>query len=152
LPIVVYKRSKPACAAKAFATHYYSNPHTATGIGINGNDKDLSKAVKKDLNGVSYNNLGFIYDIKTRKVADSLAVIPLDLNENGKIDADEKVYATLDDLVNFVEKTNHPKIPTVRGQFIVQQRQKEQRRRKILRMVAERRTEIQPRIWFCESY
>ncbi len=111
-PIVIYKREKPACAAVAFAGHYSSDPNKAPGVGVNGDDKDLSKAVKRDPNGLSYNNLGFIYDVKTRKVADSLAVIPLDLNENGKIDTDEQIYASLDDVITFIEKTNHPKIPT----------------------------------------
>lgn len=111
-PIVVYKREKPACAAKSFAQHYGSNANNAPGIGVSGDDSDLSKAVKNDVNGLSYNNLGFIYNIQRRLVNDSLAVVPLDLNENGKIDAYEKIYTTLDDVVNFVEKTRHPKIPT----------------------------------------
>jgi phosphate transport system substrate-binding protein len=110
-PLIVYKREKPACAAVAFAGHYGSNPNTAPGIGINGDDRDLSKAVKRDPNGISYNNLGFIYDLATRKVADSLAVIPLDLNENGKIEADEAIYGTLDEVIEFAEKMNHPKLP-----------------------------------------
>lgn len=111
-PITVYKREKPACAAISFANHYSSNPNSTSGIGISGDDSDLSKAVKRDVNGLSYNNLGFIYNTKTRKVADSLAVIPLDLNENGKVDADEQIYATLDEVLNFIEKTNSPKFVT----------------------------------------
>jgi hypothetical protein len=39
----------------------------------------LSAAVKNDVNGISYNNLALIYDLQTRKVADSIAVIPVDL-------------------------------------------------------------------------
>lgn len=110
-PIVVYKREKPACAARSFATHYGSNPNQTPGIGVKGDDRDLSISVKKDINGLSYNNLGFVYDIATRKVADSLAVIPLDLNENGRIDADERIYGTLDQVIAYIEKTNNAKIP-----------------------------------------
>jgi phosphate transport system substrate-binding protein len=68
--------------------------------------------VKEDVDGLSFNNLGFIYDVTTRKVTDGLAVIPLDLNENGVVDPDEKVYDTLDELIAFIEKTNHPKFVT----------------------------------------
>ncbi|MBY0424244.1 MAG: hypothetical protein K2Q22_01295, partial [Cytophagales bacterium] len=60
---------------------------------------------------LSYNNLGFIYDLKTRKVVDSVAVIPIDLNENGKVDADEQIYNSLDDVLSYIERTNDPKIP-----------------------------------------
>lgn len=110
-PIVVYKRDKPACAAVSFAGHYGKDPHKAPGVGVKGDDKELSSSVKKDVNGLSYNNLGFVYDLTTRKVADSLAVIPLDLDENGKIDANEQIYGSLDEVIAFVEKTGHPKIP-----------------------------------------
>jgi len=81
------------------------------GHGVKGDDQDLAKAVKKDINGFSFNNLGFIYDINTRKQVVSIAIIPIDLNENGKIDADEKIYSTLDDVLNYAEKTKNPKLP-----------------------------------------
>lgn len=110
-PITVYKREKPACAAKSFATHYRSDPNKAPGVGVKGDDSDLTASVKQDPNGLSYNNLGFIYDLKTRKVQDGLAIIPLDLNENGKVDTNEQIYGTLDEVIGFVEKTENPKIP-----------------------------------------
>jgi phosphate transport system substrate-binding protein len=107
----VYKREKPACASIAFANHFGSEQKDIKGIGVAGDDRDLLEAVKKDTNGISYNNLGFIYDIKTRRVVDSIAIIPIDLNGNGKTDADENIYGTLDEVVAFVEKTHHPRIP-----------------------------------------
>ncbi|MBL0742700.1 hypothetical protein [Chryseolinea lacunae] len=108
-PITVYTRDKPACAAKTFAAHFGNDPKAIQGTGVKGDDQDLASAVKNDPNGVSFNNLGFIYDVKTRKVVDGLAVIPLDLNENGKVDKDEQVYATLDNVIGYVEKTNNAK-------------------------------------------
>lgn len=110
-PIVVYKREKPACAAVSIASHYGIDPNKTPGVGVKGDDRDLSTSVKHDINGLSYNNLGFVYNLNTRKVADSLAVIPLDLNENGKVDAEEQIYGTLDEVISFIEKTNNPKIP-----------------------------------------
>lgn len=107
----VYKREKPACASRAFANHFGNEQKDIKGIGVNGDDRDLLDAVKKDSNGISYNNLGFIYDIKTRKVTDGIAIVPIDLNDNGKIDDDEKIYGSLDEVLNFIEKTKHPKIP-----------------------------------------
>jgi phosphate transport system substrate-binding protein len=70
--------------------------------------------VKQDVTGVSFNNLGFVYNLKTRRVADGLAVIPIDLNTNGKIDTDEQIYKTVDDVIAFIEKTNHAAFVTER--------------------------------------
>lgn len=111
-PITLYTREKPACAAITFAKHYGNDPKTIQGVGVKGDDQDLAKAVKEDVNGISFNNLGFIYDLNTRKVTGGLAVVPLDLNENGQVDHDEQVYGSLDDLIAFIEKTNHPKFVT----------------------------------------
>ena len=66
--------------------------------------------MKQDVNGVSYNNLGFIYDLKTRKLIDSIAIVPIDFNENGKIDANERIYGTLDNVLTYAEKTNSTKL------------------------------------------
>lgn len=115
----VYKREKPACASRAFANHFGNEQKDIRGIGVNGDDRDLLDAVKKDSNGISYNNLGFIYDIQTRRVIDSIAIVPIDLNNNGKIDNDEKIYGSLDEVLNFIEHTKHPKIPAENVNVII---------------------------------
>lgn len=109
-PITLYTRERPTCATITFARHFGNDPKTVKGVGVKGDDQDLATAVKEDVKGISFNNLGFIYDIKTRKVTEGLAVIPVDLNENGKIDHDEEIYSTLDNVIAFAEKTNHPKL------------------------------------------
>ena len=106
----VYKRKQNACASQSFANHFGSEQKDIKGVPIVGDDKDLLNAVKQDVNGVSYNNLGFIYNLKTRRLIDSIAIVPIDFNENGKIDANERIYATLDDVLTYAEKTNNPKL------------------------------------------
>jgi len=106
----VYKRKQNACASQSFANHFGSEQKDIKGIGVVGDDKDLLNAVKQDINGVSYNNLGFIYDLKTRKLIDSIAIVPIDFNDNGKIDANERIYGTLDNILTYAEKTNSSKL------------------------------------------
>jgi phosphate transport system substrate-binding protein len=106
----VYKREKPACASIAFANHFGNEQKDIKGIGVNGDDRDLLNAVKRDSNGISYNNLGFIYDLKNRRIVDSIAVVPIDFNENGRIDDKEQIYGTLDQVLQFAEKTPNPKL------------------------------------------
>jgi phosphate transport system substrate-binding protein len=114
----LYVRDRPVCAVKAFATHFGNDPKELKGTGIKGDDRDLVEAVRKDVNGLSFNNLGFIYDAKTRKITEGLAVISLDLNENGKIDHDEQIYSTLDDVISFIEKMHHAKFVNEEVNFV----------------------------------
>jgi phosphate transport system substrate-binding protein len=110
-PVTIYRREKNVCASRSFAENVTGNQLDVAGNLVNGDDRALSNAVKNDVHGISYNNLGLIYNLKTRKVADSIAVIPIDLNGNGKIDADENIYATLDDVLNFLSTSNNNGIP-----------------------------------------
>jgi phosphate transport system substrate-binding protein len=117
-PIALYVRDKPVCAVKAFATHFGDDPKQIKGIGVNGDDQDLAEAVRKDINGLSFNNLGFIYNVTTRKISEGLAVIPLDLDENGKIDKEEQIYSDLDHVITFIEKTHHSKFVNEEVNFV----------------------------------
>jgi phosphate transport system substrate-binding protein len=49
--------------------------------------------------------------LQTRKIADSLAVVPIDLNDNGIVDNNEKIYASLDDVLDFISTTGNKAIP-----------------------------------------
>ena len=108
----IYTRQKQSCAPIAFANHYGLEQANIKGTKVEGDDRSLINEVKKDPNGITYNNLGFIYDLNSRKVNDGLAVIPLDLNENGKLDKEEKIYGTLDELLKNIETTKPSAIPT----------------------------------------
>ncbi len=110
-PFVVYKREKPACASIAFANHFGGEQKDIAGKGIGGDDRDLLEAVIKDTNGISYNNLGFLYDLGTRKPMDGIAIIPLDLNANGRVDPSENIYGSLDQVIAFAEKSHNHQLP-----------------------------------------
>ena len=110
-PVTVYRREKQVCASRSFSENVTGSQLDVAGILVNGDDRALSAAVKNDIDGISYNNLGLIYNLQTRKVADSIAVIPIDLNENGKIDDNENIYATLDEVLAFLSTSPHSIIP-----------------------------------------
>jgi phosphate transport system substrate-binding protein len=107
----VYKRDKNVCASRSFAENVTGSQTDVAGALVSGDDKALSAAVRRDVNGISYNNLGLVYNLQTRKVADSIAIVPIDINENGKVDANEKIYATLDDVLNYLGTTNSNHVP-----------------------------------------
>lgn len=102
---VTYTRESKSCAPISFASYYGYSFSDLSGTKIPGDDKALLQALKKDSLGISYNNLGYVYDIRSRKLAEGIALLPLDLNNNGKVDKDEQFYNTLDEVITKFETT-----------------------------------------------
>jgi phosphate transport system substrate-binding protein len=109
---LLYTRLEKACAPTTFARNFGFEQQDLLGKQIGGDDKHLIAAIEKDTNGVTYNNLGLIYDLTTRKIKTNLAVIPFDLNGNGKLEADENFYSSLDEVIDRIEKKSYSEITT----------------------------------------
>lgn len=86
--VQVYTRSDSCGAAETWAKYLGGTQEKLKGVGVYG-DPGVAEAVKKDSLGVGYNNLNYAYDIKTGLTLTGLQVVPIDVNENGKIDPDE---------------------------------------------------------------
>jgi phosphate transport system substrate-binding protein len=85
----VYTRSDSCGAAETWAQYLGGKKQEdLQGIGVYG-DPGLAEAVRKDLYGIGYNNLNYVYDFKTGLPPKGLRTVPVDLNENGKVDAEE---------------------------------------------------------------
>jgi phosphate transport system substrate-binding protein len=85
----VYTRSDSCGAAETWAQYLgKKKQEDLQGIGVYG-DPGLAEAVRKDLLGIGYNNLNYAFDFKTSVPPKGLRVVPVDLNENGKIDSGE---------------------------------------------------------------
>jgi phosphate transport system substrate-binding protein len=102
--LTLYTREQKACAPTTFARYYGFEQADLRGKRIGGDDKHLIQAILKDTSGITYNNPGAIYDLKTRKVKEGLVVLPVDLNNNGKLEADEKIYDNLEVLTAALEQ------------------------------------------------
>lgn len=85
----VYTRSDSCGAAETWAQYLGGkNQEDLQGIGVYG-DPGLAEAVRKDPHGIGYNNLNYAYDFKTSLPPKGLRIVPVDLNENGKVDPEE---------------------------------------------------------------
>ncbi len=114
----VYTRSDACGAAEMWAK--YLNNHKQEdiqGIGVNG-DPGVADAVKKDLYGIGFNNIAYVYEMNTRKKYDGIEVVPIDLNKNGTIEPEENVYNTLDDIMAAIKDGRYPS-PPARDLFFV---------------------------------
>jgi len=110
VPIRIYTRSDACGAGETWAQYLGKKQEDLLGVGVFG-DPGLAQAVTKDPSGIAYNNIGYAYDAKTKKPNPGIKVIPLDINNNGKIDPDENFYNTLDDLVNAIASGKYPSPP-----------------------------------------
>jgi phosphate transport system substrate-binding protein len=110
VPIRIYTRSDACGAGETWAKYLGKKQEDLLGVGVFG-DPGLAQAVSKDPSGIAYNNIGYAYDAKTKQPNPGVKVIPLDVNNNGKIDPEENFYSTMDELVNAIAAGKYPSPP-----------------------------------------
>jgi phosphate transport system substrate-binding protein len=117
-PIRVYTRSDACGAADTWAAYLGKHQEDLSGVGVYG-DPGVAEAVKRDPLGIGYNNVNFAYDARTRKPVEGLEICPIDLNGNGRLDAEERIYATRDDLIRAIAANVYPSPPARDLYFVV---------------------------------
>ncbi|MFI5139491.1 MAG: PstS family phosphate ABC transporter substrate-binding protein [Sphingobacteriales bacterium] len=110
VPVHVYTRSDAAGAGETWAKYFGKKQEDLLGVGVYG-DPGLAQAVKKDPAAIGYNNLAYLYDLKTRKQVAGVHALPIDVNGNGKIDAAENFYSTIDELTSAIAEGKYPSPP-----------------------------------------
>lgn len=123
-PIHIYTRSDACGAAEVWAKFFGMKQEDLLGSGVYG-DPGLALAVKKDQLGIGFNNIGYAYDHTTRKQIKGICVVPLDLNNNGKIDPDENFYNSFDELVNAIALDKYPSPPARELYFVTKGKPKD---------------------------
>ncbi len=117
LPLHIYSRSDACGAAEMWAKYLGKKQEDLNGIGVFG-DPGLAQAVKRDALGIGFNNIGYAYDANTKKQINGIKVLPIDLNENGKIDPDENFYNSLDELIKAIATNKYPSPPARELYFV----------------------------------
>lgn len=109
-PIHVYTRSDASGAAETWAKYFNKKQEDLQGVAVFG-DPGLAQAVKRDPSGLGFNNIVYIYDTKTNKPTNGVVPVPIDLNNNGKLDADENFYDDIDQLIAAIISGKYPSPP-----------------------------------------
>ena len=109
-PIHVYTRSDAAGAAETWAKYFGKKQEDLQGVAVFG-DPGLAQAVKRDPSGLGFNNIVYIYDTKTNKPTNGVVPVPIDLNNNGKLDPDENFYDDIDQLIAAIVAGKYPSPP-----------------------------------------
>ena len=107
--VVLYTRSDACGAADTWAIYLGARQEDLKGTGVYA-DPGLADAVKNDRLGIGYNNLNYAYDFNTGLPVEGLLVIPIDVNENGIVDDNEKVD-TKDMAIEAVSSGSYPSPP-----------------------------------------
>lgn len=115
--INVYTRADAAGAADSWASFFGKKQENLKGIGVSG-DPGVADAVRKDINSIGYNNTLFVYDATTGKKLPGIEVVPIDVNGNGQIDANENFYDNLKMFLKAVNDGNYPSPPARNLYFI----------------------------------
>lgn len=116
-PIHVYTRSDASGAAEMWAKYFGKKQEDLNGVGAYG-DPGITQAVQRDPLGIGFNNIGYAYDAKTKRPVKGIFVVPLDQNNNGKIDPWESFYGNLSQLSKAIATGRYPSPPARELYFV----------------------------------
>lgn len=108
--INIFTRSDACGAAAMWAKYLDASQEELLGTGVFG-DPGVADAVKRNIYGIGYNNVIYVYDIQTRKKYPGMEIIPIDLNNDGLINKNENFYATLDEISAAIKEGKYPAPP-----------------------------------------
>jgi len=118
IPIHLYNRSDACGAGETWAKYMGGKKQEdLLGTAVFG-DPGVASAIQKDPLGFGYNNIAYAYDLKTKKPNPGIVVFPIDINNNGRIDAAENFYATSTQLINAIALGKYPS-PPARDLYLV---------------------------------
>lgn len=109
-PVHVFTRSDACGAAETFAAWLGRKQENLKAIAVFG-DPGVSSAVQKDKFSIGYNNIAYAYDQNTKKPFEGLAIVPIDVNGNGKIDPEEDFYENVNKLIEAINDGRYPSPP-----------------------------------------
>ena len=113
----VYTRSDACGAAETWAKFLGSKQEDLKGTGVFG-DPGIAETLQKDVNGIGFNNIGYAYNDKTHKPMKGIAILPIDVNNDGKIEPEERFYDTMEQLMTAISDGKYPS-PPARNLYLV---------------------------------
>ncbi len=115
--IKLFTRSDACGAGESWAKYLGYKQEDLLGTGVFG-DPGLAQAVSKDPYALGYNNINFVYDVKSRQPQAGLSACAIDFNANGVYEGSENVYSSLDAIDDAILAGVYPS-PPARQLFFV---------------------------------
>ena len=114
----VYSGNGQQSASRLYASHWKQETADYKGKRISGDDIYLTTAISRDPLGVTVNSLSNIFDLESRQVLPTLALLPLDLDKQGRQALDG---GRLDDVISLLEQEAYDEIPVGTVGFVYNQ-------------------------------
>ncbi|HYC86672.1 MAG TPA: hypothetical protein VEB86_15675 [Chryseosolibacter sp.] len=112
-PYTTYTRLQRAGVPHVFSKYFGHEQNDIKGVGIAGADVHLVKALLRDSVGVTYLPVPLIFESSTRQLLKGLVILPVDLNGNGKVTGEERIFADLDKIIEKIETANPKELQNV---------------------------------------
>ena len=108
-PVRVYIRADRAWATEVWLRFLFLDSAEMKGIPVTG-EADLVEKVKQDPLALSYCNFIAAIDPQRHQIAEGLAVAPMDINQNGKLDEKENFYQGYTELQRAMWSGKYPHV------------------------------------------
>jgi ABC-type phosphate transport system substrate-binding protein len=112
----IYSRDSKSSTAIALAGYFGQQPDQIKGKKIIGDDIYLLNAIQRDVNGLTFNSLNYIFDIESRKLKSGLSILPLKLKSQQQAAFNSK---DIDQTISLLENTLIESIPVEEFGFII---------------------------------
>lgn len=96
-PVSVFFRSDEAGATEVLSKYLWLDDQKMQGTGIIG-DKLLIEAIKSDPLAIGYCNFIYAFKPDSKEFLDEIGIVPLDQNQNGRLDLKERFYNNFEEL------------------------------------------------------
>ena len=106
-PSHVYVRSDGSGASTVFAKFLFVGDSDLVGSGVEG-DVNMVESILQDPLGIGYCNMIYIWDKQSWTLLPGIGIVPIDLNNNGKIDYKETMPDSLDAVKRFIQLGKYP--------------------------------------------
>jgi ABC-type phosphate transport system substrate-binding protein len=110
----IYARESQSSSAQTYANYFGYKSNQIQGKKIAGDDVYLISAIKRDTSGITFNTPGNIYDLKSRKVKEGLALLPIDIGK----ETYSGIVANLDETLVLLENNKFETIPVEKVGFV----------------------------------
>lgn len=104
----VYSRGGRASTSLVLAGYFGQQPDQIKGKKIIGDDIYLLNAIRKDLSGLTFNSLNYVFDLQTRKLKADLSILPLKLKSQQQAALNSK---DIDQAISLLETASVEYIP-----------------------------------------
>ena len=107
-PINTYDRADNSGAAEVLANFLFCTQDDLIGKGCEG-DPGMIKSISEDIYGLGFCNLNFAFDGKMKNRIPEIQILPIDMNNNGKVDKKEEIALNLLDFERNVWAGKYPR-------------------------------------------